>query len=53
MFWCSHCSVCTVTVHQTWLNYFWRMVGVLTEASWDFLHVNCRQLSKFFCSVSS
>ncbi|KNZ59292.1 hypothetical protein VP01_1765g3 [Puccinia sorghi] len=25
-------------------------IGVTTEASWDFLHVNCRQLSKFFCS---
>ncbi|KNZ47326.1 hypothetical protein VP01_64g2 [Puccinia sorghi] len=24
------------------------MVGVTREASWDFLHVNCRQLSKFF-----
>ncbi|KNZ52831.1 hypothetical protein VP01_3433g3 [Puccinia sorghi] len=27
--------------------------GVKTEASWEFLHINCRQLSKFFlqCSV--
>ncbi|KNZ50576.1 hypothetical protein VP01_4340g1 [Puccinia sorghi] len=30
---------------KAWLNQVWRMVGVTTEASWDFLHVNCRQLS--------
>ncbi|KNZ51814.1 hypothetical protein VP01_379g1 [Puccinia sorghi] len=29
------------------------MVGVTTEASWEFLHVNCRQLSKFFFAVLS
>ncbi|KNZ57596.1 hypothetical protein VP01_2119g3 [Puccinia sorghi] len=29
------------------------MVGVTTEASWDFLHVNCMQLSKFSFEVSS
>ncbi|KNZ53933.1 hypothetical protein VP01_3098g1 [Puccinia sorghi] len=28
------------------------MVGVTTEASWVFLHFNCRQLSKFFFAVS-
>ncbi|KNZ52839.1 hypothetical protein VP01_342g2 [Puccinia sorghi] len=33
--------VCTVTVHQI-------LVGVTTEASWEFLNVNCRKLSKFF-----
>ncbi|KNZ61595.1 hypothetical protein VP01_1380g3 [Puccinia sorghi] len=38
---------------KAWLNQFWSMVGVSTEASWDFLHVNCRQLSKFFCNVWS
>ncbi|KNZ56312.1 hypothetical protein VP01_2436g2 [Puccinia sorghi] len=27
----------------SWLNHFWSMVGGTTEASWDFLHVNCRQ----------
>ncbi|KNZ53308.1 hypothetical protein VP01_3283g1 [Puccinia sorghi] len=38
----------TVTVHQSFLNHFWRKVGVMTEASWELLHVNCRQLSKFY-----
>ncbi|KNZ54290.1 putative signal peptide protein [Puccinia sorghi] len=33
---------------KAWLNHFWSMVGVKTEASWDFLNVNCRHLSKFF-----
>ncbi|KNZ55385.1 hypothetical protein VP01_2699g2 [Puccinia sorghi] len=28
------------------------MVEVTTEASWDFLHVNCRQLSKFLFALS-
>ncbi|KNZ61943.1 hypothetical protein VP01_1330g1 [Puccinia sorghi] len=28
---------------KAWLNHFWSMVEVTTEASWDFLHVNCRQ----------
>ncbi|KNZ54518.1 hypothetical protein VP01_2928g1 [Puccinia sorghi] len=31
----------------SWLNHFWRMVGVTTEASWDFLHVNRKQLRNF------
>ncbi|KNZ53551.1 hypothetical protein VP01_3206g1 [Puccinia sorghi] len=30
------------------LNHFWIVVGVTTEASWVFLHFNCRQLSKVF-----
>ncbi|KNZ62386.1 hypothetical protein VP01_1276g3 [Puccinia sorghi] len=38
---------------KAWLNHFWRMVGVKTEASWDFLHVNCRQLRKFFLQCHS
>ncbi|KNZ50152.1 uncharacterized protein VP01_4578g3, partial [Puccinia sorghi] len=32
---------------KAWLNHFWRMFGVRTEASWDFLHFNCRKLSQF------
>ncbi|KNZ52642.1 hypothetical protein VP01_3494g1 [Puccinia sorghi] len=38
---------------KAWLNHFWRIVGVTTEDSWEFLHVNCRQLSKFFFAVFS
>ncbi|KNZ57185.1 hypothetical protein VP01_2217g1 [Puccinia sorghi] len=30
------------------LNHSWRKVGVIKESSWEFLHFNCRQLSKFF-----
>ncbi|KNZ53158.1 hypothetical protein VP01_3324g1 [Puccinia sorghi] len=30
-----------------YVNVLEQKVGVTTEASWEFLHVNCRQLSKF------
>ena len=50
--------MCTVTVQcaqwlciKAWLNQSWRKVGVTPQASLDFLHVNCRQLSKFFFEV--
>ncbi|KNZ51661.1 hypothetical protein VP01_386g5 [Puccinia sorghi] len=33
------------------LHLFMRSDCASKLASWDFLHVNCRQLSKFFCSV--
>ncbi|KNZ59872.1 hypothetical protein VP01_164g3 [Puccinia sorghi] len=54
----SHCAVCAVTVQYAqslcnWLNHFWRKAGVKTLASWEFLHVDCRQLSKFVFQGSS
>ncbi|KNZ44184.1 hypothetical protein VP01_941g4 [Puccinia sorghi] len=43
-------------LHLFAYNHSWRKFGVTTEASWDFLHVNFRQLSKFFlqykCEIS-
>ncbi|KNZ63692.1 hypothetical protein VP01_1111g3 [Puccinia sorghi] len=47
----STCSMLQPSCHPkstSCLNQFWRKVGVTIEASWEFLHVNCRQLSKFF-----
>ncbi|KNZ52959.1 hypothetical protein VP01_3385g1 [Puccinia sorghi] len=35
---------------KAWLNHFWRVVGVTKAALLDFLHVNCRQFHKLFCS---
>ncbi|KNZ50014.1 putative signal peptide protein [Puccinia sorghi] len=29
-----------------WLNHSWRKVAITKESSWEFLHVNCTQLSK-------
>ncbi|KNZ46160.1 hypothetical protein VP01_74g3 [Puccinia sorghi] len=44
------CSTACITVQYSqllctkdWLNHFWRKFGVTTEASWEFLDVNCRQ----------
>ncbi|KNZ62192.1 hypothetical protein VP01_1300g2 [Puccinia sorghi] len=37
----------TSRLHQSW-----RKSGVTTEASQDFLHVNCKQLKKFFFEVT-
>ncbi|KNZ60266.1 hypothetical protein VP01_1584g2 [Puccinia sorghi] len=45
------CSMLQPSCHPnstSWLNHFWRKFGVTTEASWEFLQVNCRQLSKCF-----
>ncbi|KNZ52264.1 hypothetical protein VP01_362g6 [Puccinia sorghi] len=39
---CSLHSDCASKL--AWLNHFWRKVGVITEASCEFLHVNCRQI---------
>ncbi|KNZ51146.1 uncharacterized protein VP01_406g2 [Puccinia sorghi] len=39
-----HCAYCI----KAWLNHSWRKVGVRTEVSREFLHVNYRQLSNFF-----
>ncbi|KNZ57914.1 hypothetical protein VP01_203g2 [Puccinia sorghi] len=48
------CSMLQPSCHPNstyWLNHSWRKVRVTREASWEFLHVNFRQLSKFFfCS---
>ena len=51
----SDCAVWTVTVQcaqwlciPAWLNQYWRKVWVTPQASLDFQHVNCRQLSMFF-----
>ncbi|KNZ58227.1 hypothetical protein VP01_1971g3 [Puccinia sorghi] len=32
----------------SWFKHFCRMVGVTTDTSWEFLHVNCRQLRNSF-----
>ncbi|KNZ43725.1 hypothetical protein VP01_9938g1, partial [Puccinia sorghi] len=48
------CSMLQPSRHPnstSWLNHFWSMVGVRTEACWDFLNVNCRHLRKFFFAV--
>ena len=38
---------------KAWLTKSWRKVGVTPQASLDFLHVNCRKLSKFFSAVGA
>ncbi|KNZ55542.1 hypothetical protein VP01_2653g1 [Puccinia sorghi] len=48
------CSMLQPSCHPnstSWLNHFWRRVGVTTEASWEFLHVNCRVEQVFFAVV--
>ncbi|KNZ58528.1 putative signal peptide protein [Puccinia sorghi] len=48
IFWHSHCAVCAATVHQSLVESILENGWSRTEACWVFLHVNCRQLSKFF-----
>ncbi|KNZ57163.1 hypothetical protein VP01_2223g3 [Puccinia sorghi] len=48
------CNILQPSFHSnstSWFKQFWSRVGLTTEASWDFLHVNCRKLSKIFIWV--
>ncbi|KNZ46104.1 putative signal peptide protein [Puccinia sorghi] len=40
MFWHSHCAVCTVTVHQSWVELLLENDLSNNRSSCEFLHVN-------------